>query len=132
MARKKHLFSELSRRERQIMEVIYQHGSATAVRIHKEMPDPPSYATVRTILRVLETKGHVRHEEVGRKFVYHPTASAKSLRRQALQRLVATLFDGSVEQVMATLLDSSSLKVSDEELERIAKMIDQAKTKGAN
>jgi predicted transcriptional regulator len=127
MRRKKHLLTELSRRERQMMEIIYEHGSATAVRIHQEMPDPPSYATVRTILRVLEKKGHLRHEQEGPRYVYRPTASAKSLRRQALQRLVHTLFDGSVETVMATLLDSPSLKVSEEELGRIAKMIEDAK-----
>jgi predicted transcriptional regulator len=130
MGGKKHLFTELSRRERQIMEIIYQHGTATAARIQKEMPDPPSYATVRTILRVLEEKGHARHDQVGRKFVYRPTASAKSLRRSALQRLVTTLFDGSVESVVATLLDSPSLAVSGAELERIAKMIKEAKEKG--
>ena len=128
MRHKSHLFAELTRRERQIMEVIYQHGSATGAKIREQMPDPPSYATVRTILRVLETKGHVRHNVVQRRFVYRPRASAKSLRCQALTRLVKILFDGSVAEVFAMLL-GPPFAVSRDELERVGAIVEAFKAR---
>jgi predicted transcriptional regulator len=117
----------LSRRERQIMDVIYRRGRATATDVLAELPDPPSYSAVRAMLRVLEEKGHVRHEEQGARYVFLPVVPREKARRSALKQLVQTFFDGSTEQAVAALIDGSASKLSDQDLDRLAKLIEQAR-----
>jgi predicted transcriptional regulator len=117
----------LSRRERQIMDVIYRQGQATAGEVLDQLPDPPSYSAVRAMLRVLEEKGHLRHEQEGPRYVYVPTVNRERARRSALRHLVQTFFDGSTEQVVAALLEGADAKLSDAELDRLSRLIDQAK-----
>ncbi len=107
----------LSRRERQIMDVLYRHGRASAAEVMEALPGTPSYSTVRTQLRVLERKGHVRHEEHGVKFIYLPAVPRRAARKSALKHLVETFFDGSVEKVVGALLGGEGVRVSDEQLE---------------
>jgi BlaI family transcriptional regulator, penicillinase repressor len=121
---------QLSRRERQIMDIIYELGQATAAEIHEKMADPPSYSAVRAMLRVLEEKGHLKHEEQGPRYVFKPTLPRKKAGASALKQLVQTFFDGSAEQAMAALLDLSSTNLSEAELERLAQMIEQARKEG--
>ncbi len=120
----------LSRRERQIMDVIYRKGEATVAEVLAEIPDPPSYSAVRALMRVLEEKGHLRHEERGPRYVFIPTVPLETARQSALKQLVQTFFEGSTEQAMAALLDSTDSKLSDKELDRLAKMIRQARKEG--
>ena len=120
--------SHLSRRERQIMDIIYKRGLATAAEIHAEMADAPSYSTVRTILKVLKEKGHVRHKQDGPRYVYHPTTSPERAKRSALQQLLTTFFDGSIERAMETMIDMSSSKMSSEDFDRLSHLIDKAKS----
>lgn len=122
--------SELSRRERQIMDVIYRHGQITAQGVLDALPDPPSYSAVRTLLRVLEEKGHVRHRQDGPRYVYVPTVPRDKARESALRQLVRTFFDDSAGQAVAALLDMPSSKLTDEELRRLASLIDRAKKEG--
>lgn len=122
--------AELSRRERQIMDVIYRHGQATAQEVLDHLPDPPSYSAVRTLLRVLEEKGHVRHRQDGPRYVYLPIVSRDKARESALRQVVRTFFDDSAEQAVAALLDMSSSKLSERELSRLATLIDRAKKEG--
>ena len=124
--------SALSRRERQIMDIIYSHGRATAGQIHEEMPDRPSYSTVRTLLRVLEEKNHIAHESDGPRYVYYPCVSAEKAKRSAIQQLLRTFFNDSAVSAMATLLDMSSADLSDKELKRLSKLIQDAKNKEKN
>jgi len=119
----------LSRRERQIMDVIYRRGRATAAEVLPELPDPPGYSAVRAMLRVLEEKGHLRHEEQGARYVFLPTVPREKARRSALKQLVRTFFDGSTEQAVAALLDLSASKLTAEELNRLSKLIDEARKK---
>ena len=119
----------LSRRERQIMDIIYRRGQATAVEIRAEMADAPSYSTVRTLLRVLKDKGHVQQKSDGPRYVYSPTVSPRKAKRWALERLVSTFFSGSAEQAMATLLDMHSARLSRAELDRLQALIRTAKAK---
>src|SRR5262244_3889930 len=121
----------LSRRERQIMDILYQRGRASASEILEALPDRPSYSAVRAKLRVLEEKGHVRHEEESLRYVYVPTMPRDTARRSALRHMVATFFEGSVEQTVATLLDLSSANLSAGELDRISDLIEQARKEGA-
>ena len=121
---------QLSRRERQIMDVIYQQGSATAAEVMERLPDPPSYSAVRAMLRVLEEKGHLQHEQDGPRYVYKPTVTRERARRSALRHLVRTFFNGSTGEAVAALLDMSDAKLSDAEVDRLARLIDQAKTEG--
>lgn len=123
----KPLHSVLSRRERQIMDLLYQKGRATAAEIMKALPGQPSDSTVRTQLRVLEAKGHVRHEEVGLRYVYMPVVPRHAVRKSALRHIVDTFFDGSVERVVAALLGGEAARLTDEELDRIAKMVAKAR-----
>jgi BlaI family transcriptional regulator, penicillinase repressor len=116
---------ELSRRERQIMDVIYARGQATAAEVAETIPDPPSYSAVRALLRILEEKGHLRHEQQGLRYVFIPTVKRANARRSALKGIVKTFFDGSVEQTVAALLGQQ--KLSPEELDRLAQMIDRAR-----
>ncbi len=120
----------LSRRERQIMDILYQRGRATAAEVQSALPDPPSYSAVRAMLRVLEEKGHVRHEEEGLKYVFIPTVARDKAKRSAVRHLLNTFFDGSAEQAMAALLDAASGGLKPEELDRMAKLIDKAKKEG--
>jgi len=118
---------QLSRRERQIMDVIYKLGRATAAEVHERLPEQPTYSTVRAQLRVLEEKGFVKHDERGPRYVYRPTTPREKARRSALQHLVDTFFGGSAEEVVATLLDASSTKMTDQELMRLSEMIEKAR-----
>lgn len=120
----------LSRRERQIMDVIYERGQATAAEVLEGMPDPPSYSAVRALLRVLEDKGHLKHESEGPRYVFMPTVARERARKSALKQLLKTFFDGSTEQAVAALLDLSSSKLSDAELSRLSNLIDQARKDG--
>ena len=128
MARSPHV--ALSRRERQIMDILYRHGRATAGEVMHELPGEPSYSTVRTQLRVLETKGHVRHEEEGLRYVYIPALPRHAARRSAVRHLVDTFFDGSAAKAVAAMLGGDAAKLSEEELERIAALIEKAKKEG--
>jgi predicted transcriptional regulator len=120
----------LSRRERQIMDAIYRRGQATVAEVLEDMPDPPSYSAVRAMLRVLEEKGHLRHDQQGPRYVFLPTVPRDQARRSALQQLVRTFFDGSTEQTVAALLDLSDTRLSDAELKRLSRLIDQARKEG--
>ena len=122
--------SQLSRRERQIMDAIYRLGRATAAEVHDALPDRPSYSTIRALLRVLETKGHLRHAEDGPRYVYSPTVPRERARESALRQVVTTFFDGSTEAAVAALLDLSAARLSDTELNRLAGLIAQAKKEG--
>lgn len=121
----------LTRRERQIMDILYKHGKATANEVLDELPGNSHYSTVRTQLRVLEEKGHVTHEEAGVKYVYMPAVPRRAARKSALRHLVDTFFDGSAEQVVAAVLGGEGARLSDEELDRIAELIDKAKKEGS-
>src|SRR5919106_4363646 len=118
----------LTKRERQIMDVLYRRGRATAGEILESLSRPPSYSTVRTQLRVLETKGHVRHEEHGLRYIYIPTVPRHAARKSALKHLVDTFFDGSNANVVAALLGGEGARISDEELKRIAELVDNARS----
>jgi predicted transcriptional regulator len=122
--------SHLSRRERQIMDIIYRLGQATAAEVLDQLPSPPSYSAVRAMLRILEEKGHLRHEEQGPRYVYLPTLPREKARFSALKQVVQTFFEGSTEQAVAALLGMSSTQLSDEELGRLANLIDQARKEG--
>lgn len=119
--------ANLSRRERQIMDILYARGRATAGEIHEALPDPPTYSAVRAKLRVLEEKGHARHDEENLRYVYLPTIPRDTARRSALRRLVDTFFDGSVEQAVAALIDLSAADLQSRELDRITQLIADAK-----
>src|SRR6476620_6306541 len=121
----------LSRRERQIMDILYRRGRATAADVMGDLPGEPSYSTVRTQLRVLEEKGHVTHEEDGVRFVYVPAVPRRAARKSALRHLVDTFFDGSAEQVVAAVLGGESSRLSEEELNRIAELVAKARKEGA-
>src|SRR5688572_25029486 len=120
----------LSRRERQIMEILYQRGKASASDVREAMEDAPGYSAVRAMLRVLEEKGHVRHQEEGMKYVYLPTVPREKAKRSAMKHLMDTFFAGSPEQAVAALLDVSSTKLTREELDRMSEMIEKAKREG--
>jgi predicted transcriptional regulator len=122
--------SRLSRRERQIMDVLYQLGEATAAEVQERLPEPPSYSAVRAMLRILEDKGHIRHHEDGPRYVFSPTVARDTARRSAVKHLLKTFFDGSVEQAMAALLDGAERKLSRDEIDRLAQIIEQRKREG--
>jgi len=121
----------LTRRERQIMDILYKRGRATANEVLEELPGSPHYSTVRTQLRVLGEKGHVTHEEDGVRYVYMPAVPRRAARKSALRHLVDTFFDGSAEQVVAAVLGGEGARLSEEELDRIAELIDNAKKEGS-
>ena len=120
----------LSRRERQIMDILYSRGRATASEILEALPDPPTYSAVRAKLRVLEEKGHVRHEEKSLRYVYLPVVARDAARKSAMRHLLSTFFEGSVEHAVAAMLDLSAANLSTEDLDRIAGLIQQAKQGG--
>ena len=124
------LHTSLSRRERQIMDILFRKGRATAAEVMAELPNEPSYSTVRTQLRVLEQKGHARHEDDGVRFVYMPIVARHAARKTALRHVVETFFDGSPEKAVAALLGSEGAKLSGEQLDRIATLIDKARRDG--
>jgi predicted transcriptional regulator len=123
--------TSLTRRERQIMDVLYRRGRATAAEVMAELTGEPNYSTVRTQLRVLEDKGHVRHEEEGGRYVYAPAVPRHAARKSALKHLVETFFDGSAEQVVAAVLGGEASRLSDEELDRVSALIDKARKDGS-
>jgi predicted transcriptional regulator len=122
---------ELSRRERQIIDILYSQGRSTAAEVQAALPDPPSYSAVRAMLRILEEKGHARHEQDGPRYVYLPTVARDNAKKSALRHMLRTFFDGSAEQAISALLDDESTKLSEAELERLARMINQARRPGA-
>jgi predicted transcriptional regulator len=128
MTRRTH--SDLSRRERQIIDILYASGRGTAAEVQALLPDPPSYSAVRAMLRILEEKGHVTHQAEGPRYVYVPTVARDNAKRSALHHMLQTFFDGSAEQAISALLDDTS-KMSDAELDRLARLIDQARNTGA-
>jgi BlaI family penicillinase repressor len=127
---KKLAVPDLSRRERQILDILYQRGQATAAEVQTELPEPPSYSAVRTMLRLLEEKGHLRHEQDGPRYVYVPMVARENARVNALKHLVSTFFNGSAEQAMAALLEISDSNLSDDQLTRLQDLIEQARTEG--
>ena len=124
------LESRLSRRERQIMDFLFQHRTATVADVMQGIPEPPSYSTVRALLRTLETKGHVRHREDGPRYVYEPTEARENARRSALRHLVKTFFDGSATQAVTALLDLSERRLSAADIDRLAAVVQKAKAEG--
>ncbi len=120
----------LSRRERQIMDVIYRHGSATAQDVREQIPDAPSYSAVRALLRVLEDKRHLKHRHDGPRYVYYPTVARDRARKSALKQLLSTFFDDSPEAAVAALLDMSTDDLDQDELDRLASMIERARQEG--
>jgi predicted transcriptional regulator len=125
------LHTVLTRRERQIMDILFRRGRATAAEVMAELPGEPSYSTVRTQLRVLEEKGHARHEEDGVRFIYMPAVARHAARKSALRHLIETFFDGSSEKAVAALLGGEGSKLSDAQLDRIADLIAKSRKDGA-
>lgn len=123
---------KLSRRERQIMNALYQKQRASAAEIRESIPDAPSYSAVRALLRILEEKGHIRHEEKDLRYVYFPTAPRGRVRRKALRHVVDTFFEGSAVQAVAALLDPSTARLTEDELERISDLIAKARKGGGS
>lgn len=118
----------LSRRERQILDILYAKGSATAAEVREALPDPPSYSAVRALLRILEEKGHAQHQTRGTRYLYIPSEPRESARNSALTRIVKTFFEGSAAQAAAALVDSGSLSADD--LTHLAELIERAKKEG--
>src|SRR3982751_82381 len=119
---------ELGRRERQIMDAVYRRGRATVAEVRKDLADPPTYSPVRGMLRFLEDKGLLRHEQDGLRYVYIPTVARSKARRSALRHLVRTFFGGSTQAAMAALLEDT--RMSDEELERLERLVEKARQEG--
>jgi BlaI family penicillinase repressor len=126
------LHAGLTMRERQIMDILYRRERATAGDVMADLPGTPHYSTVRTQLRVLESKGHVRHEERGLRYVYMPAVPRRAARKSALKHLVDTFFDGSAEQVVAAVLGGEAARLSEADLKRIAELVAQARKDGGH
>ncbi len=122
--------SQLTRRERQIMDIVYRRGHATVAEVLAELPDPPSYSAVRALLRILEEKGYLRHQQEGPRYVFLPTLARDKARRSALKQMVQTFFDGSAEQAVAALLDMSQPRLSQADLDRLVRLIGKARKEG--
>jgi BlaI family transcriptional regulator, penicillinase repressor len=122
--------TDLSRRERQIMDILYQRGRATAAEVRSDLPDPPSYSAARAMLRKLEGKGHVKHAQDGPRYVYVPTLPREEARRSAVERLVGTFFEGSTLKAVAALLDRSATELTEAELDRLEALVRQAREGG--
>ncbi|MCJ7627160.1 MAG: BlaI/MecI/CopY family transcriptional regulator [Longimicrobiales bacterium] len=120
----------LSRREREVMDVLYRLGEATVAEVMEELVNPPTYSAVRSTLRILDEKGHIAHREDGPRFVYAPAVGREKAQRAALDHLVDTFFEGSAEQVLVTLLRRSDLEMSESQIERLAKAIKKAGEEG--
>lgn len=121
------VFEELSRRERQIMEIIYRKGSATVSEVQSELSDNINYSTVRALLRILEEKGHLKHENLSNKYVYHPTVPRKNAIQSVVTNLLDTFFDNSIEEAVAALLELKKDDLNEEELKSLARMIEAAR-----
>ncbi|HET9325501.1 MAG TPA: BlaI/MecI/CopY family transcriptional regulator [Candidatus Eisenbacteria bacterium] len=124
------LYAELGRRERQIMDILFRRGQATASEVLKDLADPPSYSSVRGMLRLLESKGHVRHRWEGPRHVYYPMQSAEQLQRKAARHVLHTFFNNSMEAAVAALLGGAVKPASAEELDRLARLVDRARRNG--
>ena len=122
--------ADLSRRERQIMDVIYRMGKATAVDVTEQIPDPPGNATVRKLLRILEEKGHLRHQRDGSRFVYSPTVSKETARESAMSHMLDTFFRGSAARAVIALLDQTEGEISDSERRQIMDLIERSRKEG--
>lgn len=120
--------ADLSRRERQVMDIIYRRGRATASEVMGDLPDPPTYSAVRSALRILVERGHLRHRQDGVRYVYSPTVPRDAAQRTALQHLVRTFFGGSAEEVVNALVEEE--RMSEAELDRLARLIEQARSGG--
>ena len=120
----------LSRRERQIMDIVYELGRCNANDVRDRLADAPSYSAVRALLRILEEKGHLTHQQEGPRYVYEPTVTAENARSSALRRVLKTFFDGSAEQAVAALLELPDSEISDDEFDRLSAMIEQARKQG--
>jgi Predicted transcriptional regulator len=120
----------LSRRERQIMDIVYRHGEATAAEILADLPDPPSYSAIRALLRILVDKEHLQHRADGPRYVYSPTLSRQTARARALAQVVTTFFDGSALKAASALLGSSQRKLTKSELDELSALIDAARKRG--
>ena len=121
------LTDPLSRRERQIMDILYQRGSATANEVLAALPDPPSSSAIRTLLRILEEKGHAQHSQDGARYVYSPTRPRQNVAKNALSHVVQTFFGGNVEKVVAALVSEQDGRLSAEQLDRLAELIERAR-----
>ncbi len=121
---------KLSRRERQIMDIVYQRGRASVADVLEDLPDPPSYSTVRALLRILEEKGYLTHKKEGKRYIYRPTQPRHQAGRSALKQIFQTFFDKSIEKTVMTLISDADL--SDEELDRLSQRIAQAKKGGTS
>jgi predicted transcriptional regulator len=120
----------LSRREREIMDVLYSAGSASAGEVHQRVPSPPSYSAVRATLRVLEQKGLITHEHDGKRYIYRPTVALNKARRSAVEHLLETFFDGSAAGAVAALLENPGADLTEEDLDRMAALIERARKEG--
>ncbi|HMG37106.1 MAG TPA: BlaI/MecI/CopY family transcriptional regulator [Blastocatellia bacterium] len=120
----------LSRRERQIMDIVYQRGRATAADVLKALSSPPSYSAVRAMLRLLEEKGYLKHEQQGPRYVFIPTLARDKARKSALKQIIKTFFDGSPTEAVAALIDMSRSSISKEELDDLSRLIEEARKKG--
>lgn len=120
----------LSRRERQIMDIVYEQNEATVAQVLELIPDPPSYSTVRALLRVLEEKGHVKHKQAGPRYIYSPTVPREAARQNALRHVMKTFFDNSTEEVVAALLDIAEDELSEKEYRRLAGLIKKTRKEG--
>jgi BlaI family penicillinase repressor len=118
---------KLSRRERQILDILYEQGKATAAVIQAALPDPPSYSATRALLRILEEKGHVTHESDGPRYVFRPKVAKDRARKNALRHMVQTFFDNSAGDAVAALLDASSAQLKPEDLDRMQELIEKAR-----
>jgi predicted transcriptional regulator len=127
----KSLLGNLSRRERQIMDLLFRQGRATAAEVQEQLPEAPSYSAVRALLRILEEKGHVRHEQDGPRYVYVPRVDRDRARQSAMKHLVQTFFDGSTGEAVAALLGSDASRMRPEELDRLATLIERARAEEA-
>jgi predicted transcriptional regulator len=127
---RKHLPGGLGARERQILDAIYQLGEASVAQVLAKLSDPPSYSAVRTMIRVLEKKGLLRHRQIGTKYVYRPTRTRESASRSALRHLMQTFFGGSATDAVAAILDVSASKLTDGDLDLLEQRIDQARREG--
>src|SRR3954464_6752062 len=130
MPKAAHIHSELGRRERQIMDVVFRLGKASVAEVLQELPDPPSYSAVRGMMRLLEEKGHLHHEQDGLRYLYMPTAGQAQAQNSALRHMVRTFFGGSASAAAAMLLELPGAKLSDGDITRLQKLIKQAKAEG--
>jgi predicted transcriptional regulator len=120
----------LSRRERQVMDILFRRGEATVADVMADLPDPPTYSAVRSVLRILMEKGHITHREEGLRYIYLPAVNANRFREQALQHVIRTFFDGSTEQAIAAVLRMSDGKLNDDEIARLQERILKARSRG--